>query len=74
MPRTLRLSDGSYMHRSDIQILTEYLFAMQCVEVVGFSNLGKSALLRLLAQLDVWTQELGEAGREFLPIFIDCNH
>ncbi|MBV7333833.1 winged helix-turn-helix domain-containing protein [Chloroflexi bacterium TSY] len=74
MPRTLRLSDGSYMRRSDVQILTQYLFAMHCVEVVGFSNLGKSALLRLLSQLDVWTQELGEAGREFLPIFIDCNH
>ena len=30
---------------------------MQCVEIIGMSNVGKSALLRLLAQPDVWVQE-----------------
>jgi hypothetical protein len=27
----------------------------------------------LLAQPDVWTQELGEAGQEFLAVYVDCN-
>jgi len=59
MPRTLRLSDGSYMRRLDVQHILQSLHTMQCVQVVGLSNIGKSALLRLLAQPDVWSQELG---------------
>ena len=73
MPRTLRLTDGSYMRRLDIQNLLQFLYSGQCVQVVGFSNVGKSSLLRLLAQPDVWTQELGEAGQEFLAVYVDCN-
>ncbi len=73
MPDSLRLTDGSYMRRPDIQSIIRYLYDMQCVAIVGFSNIGKSALLRLLAQTDVWVQELGEAGRDFLPVYIDCN-
>jgi hypothetical protein len=73
MPDTLRLTDASYMRRHDVHHVIQYLYAMQCVEIVGFSNIGKSALLQLLAQSAVWTQELGEAGQEFLPIYIDCN-
>lgn len=61
------------MRRPDIQHIIQQLYALQCVELIGFSNIGKSALLRLLAQPDVWTQELGEAGNEFLPVYIDCN-
>jgi DNA-binding winged helix-turn-helix (wHTH) protein len=73
MPNTLRLADNSYMRRFDVQSIIQFLYTMHSVEIVGYSNIGKSALMRLLAQLDVWTQELGEAGREFLPIYIDCN-
>ena len=73
MPRSLRLTDGSYMRRPDIHNLMHYLNAMQCVEVVGFSNIGKSAFMRLLGQSDVWVQELGEAGDKILPVYIDCN-
>jgi DNA-binding winged helix-turn-helix (wHTH) protein len=73
MPRTLRLIDGSYMRRLDVHNLLQYLYSGQCVQVVGFSNVGKSSLLRLLAQPDVWTQELGEAGQEFLAVYVDCN-
>lgn len=74
MPNTLRMADGSYMRRSDVHALLQFLYSLQCVEVVGFSNVGKSALMRLLAQPDVWIQELGEAGHDFLPVYIDCNH
>ncbi len=73
MPRTLRLIDGGYMRRLDVHRLLQYLYTLQCVQVIGFSNVGKSALLRLLAQPDVWTQELGEAGQEFLAVYVDCN-
>lgn len=73
MPRTLRLADGSYMRRLDIHNLLEFLYSGECVQLVGFSNVGKSSLLRLIAQPDVWTQELGEAGQEFLAVYVDCN-
>jgi DNA-binding winged helix-turn-helix (wHTH) protein len=73
MPDTLRLTDGGYMRRPDLNVILDYLYQLHCVEVVGFSNIGKSALLRLLAQPDVWIQELGEAARDFLPVYIDCN-
>ena len=73
MPPTLRLADGSYMRRLDVDHLIQYLYAMQCVQIVGFSNVGKSSLLRLLSQPDVWKQELGEAGQEFLAVYVDCN-
>lgn len=73
MPLTLRLLNGDYMRRYDVENILRHLYAMQCVEIVGMSNIGKSALLRLLAQSDVWVKELGEAGQEFLPVYIDCN-
>lgn len=73
MPDTLRLVEGSYMRRPDIHHIIQQLYHLDCVELIGFSNIGKSALLRILAQADVWTQELGEASHEFLPIYIDCN-
>lgn len=73
MPQTLRLNDGSFMRRLDIHTILHYLYGLRCVEVLGFSNIGKSALLRLLAEPDVWTLELGEAGSNFLPVYIDCN-
>ena len=73
MPRTLRLSDGGYMRHLDVHNLLQYLYTVECVQVVGFSNVGKSALLRLLSQPDVWTQEVGEAGHEFLAVYVDCN-
>jgi hypothetical protein len=73
MPETLRLAGGSYMRRPDIQSVIQYIYNLYCVEIVGFSNIGKSALMRMLAQTDVWIQELGEAAQDFLPVYIDCN-
>ncbi|MEX1019371.1 MAG: winged helix-turn-helix domain-containing protein [Litorilinea sp.] len=73
MPNTLRLSDGGYMRRLDVQGILQTLFNLECVQLIGFSNVGKSSLLRLIAQPDVWMQELGEAGHDFLVVYIDCN-
>lgn len=61
------------MRQIDIEQIIELLYVSRCVEVTGFSNVGKSSLLRLLAQGDVWLHELGEAGSGFLPVYIDCN-
>jgi hypothetical protein len=73
MPNTLRLGDGGYMRRLDVQSILQSLFNLECVQVIGFSNVGKSSLLRLIAQPDVWMQELGEAGHDFLVVYVDCN-
>ncbi|MEM7127084.1 MAG: winged helix-turn-helix domain-containing protein [Chloroflexota bacterium] len=73
MPRTLRLPDGGYMRRHDIQNIIEYLRNMQSVAVTGFSNIGKSSLMRLLSENDVWVQEIGEAGQQIVSIYVDCN-
>lgn len=73
MPETLRLPNRGYMRRFDVENILRRLYTMQCVEVIGMSNVGKSALLKLLAEPDIWIQELGEAGREFLPVYVDCN-
>ena len=73
MPNTLRLPNRGYMRRLDVEHILRRLYALQCVELIGMSNVGKSALLQLLADPDVWTQELGEAGREFFPVYVDCN-
>lgn len=73
MTTTLRLSDGSYMRQTDIEPIIRFLNSSRCVEVTGFSNVGKSSLMRLLAQSDVWLHQLGEEGGTFLPVYIDCN-
>ncbi|MBX3012602.1 MAG: winged helix-turn-helix transcriptional regulator [Caldilineaceae bacterium] len=73
MPNSLRLVEGGYTRRPDIHHILQQLYNLNCVEVIGFSNIGKSALLRTLAHADIWLQELGEASNEFLPVYIDCN-
>jgi DNA-binding winged helix-turn-helix (wHTH) protein len=61
------------MRHTDVQRILGGLYAMRCVELTGFSNLGKSSLMRLLSQPDVWLRELGESVSDFLPVYIDCN-
>lgn len=73
MTTTLRLSDGSYMRQTDIEPIVGLLNSSRCVEVTGFSNVGKSSLMRLLSHADVWLHQLGEKGGEYLPVYIDCN-
>lgn len=73
MTTTLRLSDGRSMRQTDIERIIQLLSSSRCVEVTGFSNVGKSSLMRLLAHADVWLRQLGEEGGSFLPVYIDCN-
>ena len=73
MTTTLRLSDGSYMRQADLERIIQLLSSSRCVELTGFSNVGKSSMMRLMAHPDVWRRQLGDEGRGFLPIYIDCN-
>lgn len=73
MPTILRLSDGSHMRQSDIGPIIRLLQSSRCVELTGFSNVGKSSLMRFLAHADVWLEHLGEEGAAFLPVYVDCN-
>ncbi len=73
MPSALRFPDGSYARHTDVHQILERFHQSKCVEITGYSNLGKSGLLRLLAEPDVWQRELGEVAKEFLPVYIDCN-
>ena len=73
MTTTLRLSDGNFMRQTEAERIIQMLSSSRCVEVTGFSNVGKSSLMRLLAQADVWLNQLGDEGGSFLPVYIDCN-
>lgn len=73
MPEMLRMPDGSYMRQTDIERIVQMLFDSRCVEITGFSNVGKSSLMRMLSHADVWLHQLGEEGGSFLPVYIDCN-
>ena len=61
------------MRQNDVGPIIQLLNRSHCVEVTGFSNVGKSSLMRVLAHADVWLQQLGEEGSAFLPVYIDCN-
>ena len=73
MTTTLRQTDGSYIRQTDVGPIIQLLNSSHCVELTGFSNVGKSSLMRVLAHVDVWLQQLGEEGSAILPVYIDCN-
>ncbi len=73
MTTTLRQSDGNIMRRTDVGPIIQLLNSSHCVEITGFSNVGKSSLMRVLSHADVWLQQLGKEGSAFLPVYIDCN-
>ncbi len=73
MTTTLRQTDGSYIRQTDVGPIIQLLNRSHCVELTGFSNVGKSSLMRVLAHVDVWLQQLGEEGSAILPVYIDCN-
>ncbi|MCY4081337.1 MAG: winged helix-turn-helix domain-containing protein [Caldilineaceae bacterium] len=73
MTTTLRQSEGIDIRQTDVGPIIQLLNSSHCVEVTGFSNVGKSSLMRVLAHADVWLQHLGEEGGAILPVYIDCN-
>jgi hypothetical protein len=63
-----------YLPRTaDLATLFAAVRDMDCLSVVGVSNLGKSAMLRSLTNPQVQAEYLGAAARDYLFIYIDFN-
>jgi hypothetical protein len=59
--------------QTDLARLFAEVRQMNCVSVVGVSNLGKSALLRALTLPQIQAAHLGEEAAGYLFIYIDFN-
>jgi DNA-binding winged helix-turn-helix (wHTH) protein len=63
-----------YLPRTaDLATLFAAVRGMDCLSVVGVSNLGKSATLRSLTNPQVQAEYLGASARDYLFIYIDFN-
>ena len=63
-----------YLPRTaDLATLFAAVRNMDCLSVVGVSNLGKSATLRSLTNPKVQAEYLGDAAKDYLFIYIDFN-
>lgn len=59
---------------ADLARLFDAVRDMECLSVVGVSNLGKSATLRALCDTQVQAQYLGSDATDYLFVYIDFNH
>lgn len=59
--------------RADLTGIFAAVRNMNCLSVVGVSNLGKSATLRALVEPAVQAQYLGDEAADYLFIYIDFN-
>lgn len=73
MPEDLLLADGSHMRQADAGYLFDCVRDAVCCSLVGISNMGKSALLRLLAEPGVHPAYLGGAASLHSCVLVDCN-
>lgn len=73
MPDDLLLPDGSHMRRDDVAYVFDCIEDGACCAVVGVSNMGKSALLRLVAAPVVCPTYLGSAASTYTLLLVDCN-
>ena len=73
MPDDLLLPDGRHMRQGDAAYVFGCIADSVCCSVVGISNMGKSALLRLLAEPSVPATYLGDAAPAHSYVLIDCN-
>lgn len=72
MPPKLR--EWVYLPRdADLTRLFDAVRGMDCLSVVGVSNLGKSATLRALADPGAQSRYLGSDAQDFLFVYIDFN-
>ncbi len=58
---------------TDLTRIFDAACSMDCLSVVGVSNLGKSATLRALCDPAVQTQHLSVDARDYLFVYIDFN-
>ncbi|HEX9115866.1 MAG TPA: winged helix-turn-helix domain-containing protein [Anaerolineae bacterium] len=59
--------------RTDLAVLFGAVRGMHCLSVVGISNLGKSSLLRSLADPAISAEHLGDGHDDYIFIYIDFN-
>ena len=66
--------DWIYLPRdADLARIFQAVRNMDCLSVVGVSNLGKSATLRALCDAQVQAQYLGSNATDYLFVYIDFN-
>lgn len=61
------------IREQDAQFILNAVTCGDCVSVIGFSNMGKSALLRELCTPAVHQHLLGDESDDWLFVYIDCN-
>jgi len=61
------------IRESDASFIADAVRCGDCVSVVGFSNMGKSTLLRELCTPNIRRQLLGNSADDYLFVYIDCN-
>jgi len=72
MPDRMMRSDGSFMRGDEAQVVLQYLNALESCAVVGISNIGKSAFLRMLC-LPQFQAQMSGPSREAIFVYVDCN-
>ncbi len=72
MPDRMLRRDGAFLRRDESQVVWRYLNAQECCSVVGISNIGKSALLRMIC-LPESQQGMDGPGRDAIFVYVDCN-
>ncbi len=72
MPDDLLLPDGRHMRKVDALYVFEAVQDADCCSLVGVSNMGKSTLLRLVAEPSVYATFLTDAAQDVF-VLVDCN-
>lgn len=66
--------DGSVMRQADLATVLAWMRDGACCAIVAVSNMGKSALLRLLAEPSMLPPDLADAAAGHTLVLVNCNH
>lgn len=69
----LLLPDGRHMRGTDAAYVFGCVRDADCCAIVGVSNMGKSSLLRLIAEPTIHPHYLGATAGEYRFVLVDCN-
>ena len=72
MPDRMLRRDSTFMRCDEAQVVLRYLNALESCSVVGISNIGKSAFLRMLC-LPQFQAQMSGPSREAIFVYVDCN-
>jgi DNA-binding winged helix-turn-helix (wHTH) protein len=67
------MDEEHHLRYADARYLLTCAGNLQCVALVGISNMGKTSLLRMLGEPAVQAIHLGAAARDFALVYVDCN-